>query len=111
MDEVNELTVKPFRDVVYEANTALENAGENDVMRKAAKKLLREGEKAVKLIEPQCAKRHSEYGDNFLNALRESGKKYNCPARWPPSPSFSLAIVVFSILIHSRRDQGASHKA
>ncbi|XWW95129.1 hypothetical protein V2A60_003080 [Cordyceps javanica] len=71
-DEVNVLTLKPFRDVVQEANTALENAGENEVMRKAAKKLLREGEKAVKLIEPQCIKRHAEYGDSFLNALREN---------------------------------------
>ncbi|OAA80907.1 RING finger domain-containing protein [Akanthomyces lecanii RCEF 1005] len=71
-DEVNVLTLKPFRDVVEEASTALENAGENDVMRKAAKKLLREGEKAVKLIEPQCTKRLAEYGDNFLNALREN---------------------------------------
>ncbi|OAR01095.1 hypothetical protein LLEC1_05449 [Akanthomyces lecanii] len=71
-DEVNVLTLKPFRDVVEEASTALENAGENEVMRKAAKKLLREGEKAVKLIEPQCAKRHAEYGDNFLNALRQN---------------------------------------
>ncbi|KAJ3497044.1 hypothetical protein NLG97_g2199 [Lecanicillium saksenae] len=72
MDEVNVLTLKPFRDVVAEATAALENAGENEVMRKAAKKLLREGEKAVKLIEPHCAKRHAEYGDSFLNALREN---------------------------------------
>ncbi|ATY60405.1 RING finger domain-containing [Cordyceps militaris] len=71
-DEVNVLTLKPFHDVVQEASTALENAGDNDIMRKAAKKLLREGEKAVKLIEPQCTKRHAEYGDNFLNALREN---------------------------------------
>lgn len=75
MDEVNVLTLKPFRDVVAEANTALENAGENEVMRKAAKKLLREGDKAVKLIEPQCVKRHTEYGDAFLNALRENGMR------------------------------------
>ncbi|OAA62329.1 RING finger domain-containing protein [Cordyceps fumosorosea ARSEF 2679] len=71
-DEVDVLALKPFRDVVEHANTALENSGENEVMRKAAKKLLREGEKAVKLIEPQCTKRHTEYGDNFLNALREN---------------------------------------
>lgn len=73
MDEVNELTIKPFRDVVDQANTALENAGENEAMRKAAKKLLREGEKAVKLVEPQCAKRYSEYSDNFLSAIRDNG--------------------------------------
>ncbi|OAA46426.1 RING finger domain-containing protein [Cordyceps fumosorosea ARSEF 2679] len=71
-DEVDVLSLKPFRDVVEHANTALENAGDNEVMRKAAKKLLREGEKAVKLIEPQCTKRHTEYGDNFLHALREN---------------------------------------
>ncbi|KAM3464060.1 hypothetical protein MY5147_005304 [Beauveria neobassiana] len=71
-EEVNVLTLKPFCDVVEEAKTALGNAGENESMRKAAKKLLREGEKAVKLIEPQCTKRHTEYGDSFLNALREN---------------------------------------
>lgn len=85
MDEVNELTLKPFRDIVQEASTALENAGENDSMRKAAKKLVREGEKAIKLIEPQCTKRHGEYGETFLNALRENGT-------YPPSyrPCFNL---------------------
>lgn len=85
-DEVNVLTLKPFRDVVEQASAALENAGENDAMRKAAKKLLREGEKAVKLIEPQCTKRHAEYGDNFLNALRGSGTHFP-----PPAPQSNLS--------------------
>lgn len=84
-DEVNVLTLKPFRDVVEEASTALENAGNIEIMRKAAKKLLREGEKAVKLIELPCAKRHAEYGHNFLNALRENGTRFSGSLPFPKS--------------------------
>lgn len=78
MDEVFDLVVTPFREIVEKANAAVGNAGENADMLKAAQALLKEGERALKRIEPQCKKMHDEYGANFHNALRDNSK--HC---WP----------------------------
>ena len=79
MEDVNHLVVTPFRDISQKATEALNNAGENQDMQKAAQKLVKEGERALKRIEPLCTKLHNEYGDNFLNALRENSRFFSFP--------------------------------
>lgn len=74
MDDVNNLVITPFREVSEKATEALNNAGENQDMRKAAQKLVKEGDRSLKRIEPLCTKLHNDYGDNFLNALKENSK-------------------------------------
>ncbi|CEJ85021.1 hypothetical protein VHEMI03647 [[Torrubiella] hemipterigena] len=77
MDEVSDLVVTPFRDIVEKANAAVGNAGDNAAMLKAAQALLKEGERALKRIEPQCKKMLDEYGANFHNALKDNNEIAN----------------------------------
>jgi hypothetical protein len=71
MDEATALVVAPFRDIVDKAKAALDNAGDNEAMRKASQALVREGERALTRIEPLCQKHVDEYSLNFINALKE----------------------------------------
>jgi hypothetical protein len=79
MDEaVNELVIAPFKELVEKANTALQNAEDADPeagepMQKAAKNLAKEGERALKRIEPLCDKIFQEFGSAFVDALKENG--------------------------------------
>lgn len=75
MDQVADLVLTPFRDIVEKGKTALENAGSDHAdMAKAATTLVREGERALKRIEPQCQHHLDEFSSNFLDALKENGK-------------------------------------
>ncbi|KAK7956951.1 uncharacterized protein PG986_006173 [Apiospora aurea] len=81
-DEVERLILGPFKEIVEKANLAIANAegAEEDVaasMLKAAQSLAKEGERALKRIEPLCAKNHEQYGTNFVDAVKEHGK-YQC---------------------------------
>lgn len=76
-DDVAELVLTPFRDIVDKGKTALANAGDLQPMLKAAQSLLKEGERALKKIEPLCRKNLDEYGASFLAALKENGT-FNC---------------------------------
>ncbi|TLS29570.1 hypothetical protein PpBr36_01283 [Pyricularia pennisetigena] len=77
-EAAKELVLSPFREIVTKGTTALENArGAEDshtkvLMTKAANALLREGERAVKKIEPLCDKLLANQGDIFIDALREN---------------------------------------
>lgn len=83
MDDVADLVVTPFRDIVDKGRTAVENAGDDKVMLKAAQSLVKEGERALKRIEPLCRKHLDEYGSNFLDALKENGELSPvCVCRW-----------------------------
>jgi hypothetical protein len=74
MDEVDDLVVTPFKEIVDKAKTAVENAGHgNPVMLKAAQSLLKEGERGVKRIEPLCRKHVDDYGYNFIAFLKDNG--------------------------------------
>lgn len=79
-DEVEHLVIAPFREIVEKANVAVENAkaaGE-DVsapMLKAAQSLAKEGDRALKKIEPLCNKAHEEYGCSFVDAIKEHGRR------------------------------------
>lgn len=78
-DEVERLAIAPFREIVEKGNTAIENAQNADeetspLMLKAAQNLVREGERAMKRIEPLCNKNFDEYSVNFVDAIKENGK-------------------------------------
>ncbi|KAL7789060.1 hypothetical protein V8C37DRAFT_418182 [Trichoderma ceciliae] len=71
MDDVADLVITPFRDIVEKGRTAVQNAGERQPMLKAAQTLAKEGERALKRIEPLCKKHFDDYGPNFVAALRD----------------------------------------
>lgn len=74
MDEVDDLVLAPFRDIVEKAKQAVHNAGsDNPAMLKAAQTLIKEGERGLKRIEPLCNKHIDEYGPNFIAALKDNG--------------------------------------
>jgi hypothetical protein len=75
MELVDELVLTPFKEIVEKGKRAVENAADGEAeMLKASKALVREGERALKKIEPLCKKHFVEYGSNFLDALKENGK-------------------------------------
>ncbi|KAK3944901.1 hypothetical protein QBC46DRAFT_437685 [Diplogelasinospora grovesii] len=73
-DDVHDLVLGPFRDVVAKGKTAVENAKEAGAqpMQKAAQSLVSNGERALKKIEPLCKRQLDEYGPNFVDALKEN---------------------------------------
>jgi hypothetical protein len=75
MDVVDDLVTAPFRDIVEKGKKAIENAGDTQLMLKASQTLVREGERALRRIEPLCKKNLAEYGSNFIDALKENGKQ------------------------------------
>ena len=81
-EAVNDLVVAPFRDLVEKASTALKNAGADDgtdtePMQKAAKSLMKEGERGLKRIEPLCRSHAQEFGSAFVRALKEDSR-FSC---------------------------------
>ena len=74
MDDVAHLVVAPFSDIVDKGKTALDNAGDSEPMRKAAQSLVKEGERALKRIEPICKKHTEQFGINFRDSLQENGR-------------------------------------
>ncbi|KAF5017973.1 hypothetical protein F66182_10067 [Fusarium sp. NRRL 66182] len=71
-DDVADLVITPFRDIVDKGRTAVENAGQDKAMLKASQSLVKEGERALKRLEPLCRKHLDEYGPNFVDALKEN---------------------------------------
>ncbi|KAI3322152.1 hypothetical protein HD806DRAFT_139301 [Xylariaceae sp. AK1471] len=76
-DEVERLVLVPFREIVAKGKTAIENvesAGDQAPapMLKAAQNLVKEGEKALKKIEPVSTATYEEYGSNFIDAIKEN---------------------------------------
>ncbi|KAG5980477.1 hypothetical protein E4U55_003990 [Claviceps digitariae] len=72
MDIVDELAVKPFREVVEKGKLAMENAGDSQDMMKEALRLVKVGERCLTRIESTCRKLYNEYGNNFIIALKEN---------------------------------------
>ncbi|RWA14703.1 hypothetical protein EKO27_g480 [Xylaria grammica] len=76
-EEVERLVLAQFREIVEKGKTAIENvesAGDQAPvpMLKAAQNLVKEGEKALKKIEPVSTANYEEYGSNFINAIKEN---------------------------------------
>ncbi|PHH65869.1 hypothetical protein CDD81_1238 [Ophiocordyceps australis] len=72
MEEVVGLVIGPFGDIVEKSKAAVANARDCELMLDAGQKLLKEGERALKCLEPLCQKHHEEYGFNFVNAVKEN---------------------------------------
>ncbi|VUC25346.1 unnamed protein product [Clonostachys rosea] len=78
MDEVEDLVLTPFRDIVEKAKQAALNAGDdNPEMLKAANTLSREGDRGLRRIEPLCHKQLVDYGPNFVAALKDNDQIAN----------------------------------
>ena len=78
-DDVQNLVLAPFQEIVEKGKTALQNATDagltkSDHMSRAAQNLVRDGERALKKIEPLCKRHWDEYSTNFIFALKENGK-------------------------------------
>jgi hypothetical protein len=78
-EEVQGLVLVPFLDIVEKGKIAAENSKDagppkSGEMLKAADGLIKEGERALKRIEPLCKKYLEQYGRNFIDALKENGK-------------------------------------
>ncbi|KAI0817320.1 hypothetical protein GGR55DRAFT_684997 [Xylaria sp. FL0064] len=76
-EEVERLVFAQFREIVEKGKTAIENvesAGDQapTPMLKAAQNLVKEGEKALKKIEPISTANYEEYGISFVNAIKEN---------------------------------------
>lgn len=89
-DDVQNLVLAPFQEIVEKGKTALENATDagltrSDDMFKAAQALARDGERALKKLEPVCKRLWEEYSTNFVVALKENGRLGSSPylpRRW-----------------------------
>jgi hypothetical protein len=77
---VDDVVLAPFRDIVSHGQAAINNAENigDDEMLKSAQVVLKEGERAIKRIEPVCRKVYEDYGANFVDALMDNGKDI-CP--------------------------------
>ncbi|KAL2272609.1 hypothetical protein FJTKL_06278 [Diaporthe vaccinii] len=72
---VDDLVLAPFGDIVAHGKVAISNAedsGDGEMLR-AAQILVKEGERALKKVEPVCRKGCVEYGPRFVDALMENG--------------------------------------
>ncbi|KAL1898418.1 hypothetical protein Cpir12675_001883 [Ceratocystis pirilliformis] len=73
MDQLADLILTPFRDIVGKGRTAVDVAGSgHPEMAKAAQSLIKEGGRALKRIEPQCQRHADEFGTSFVDAVKAS---------------------------------------
>lgn len=70
-----DLFLTPLRDIIEKGNIAAQNAyeSENPAMHDAALGLVREGERAMRRIEPLCEKLVQQYGLAAVTAIKEHG--------------------------------------
>jgi hypothetical protein len=90
--DAEELIVRPFREVVDRGNEAVanaegyadaENAARSELserMLRAARAVVREGDRAVKRIQPIWDGQVEKYGDAFKNAMMDQGECRFVPA-------------------------------
>ena len=76
MDEIDDFVLSPFREIVAVGKTTVENATDSDRMAKTGQNLVKEGERALKRLEPLCAKNLNDYGNEFMSTLKENGKEH-----------------------------------
>ncbi|KFG88184.1 hypothetical protein MANI_015841 [Metarhizium anisopliae] len=77
MDDVEELVIKPFRDVVEKGKLAIENAADSPDMLMEAQRLVKVGERGLHHIERSCKKLYNDYSSNFIAALKENDEITN----------------------------------
>jgi hypothetical protein len=80
--DIEELIIGPFRELVDRGKEALENAGTGDdddaekarQMTKAAKGVIREGERALKRLQPLWDSQVEKYGETFKATMSKNGR-------------------------------------
>lgn len=95
--DVEELIINPFKEVVERGCEALANAEDaqhddpelSKQMHKSAQAIVREGERALKRIQPLWDSHVDRYGDDFKESMRDNGLS---PPPPPPSHVHPLAI-------------------
>lgn len=75
-EEVEDLLLSPFNEILEKANIALENAGDDKhpEMAQAAQALVKEAERARKAIEPTVRRNLTSHGAKFVSALKDHGE-------------------------------------
>ncbi|KHN94182.1 Src-domain containing protein [Metarhizium album ARSEF 1941] len=81
MDDVEELVIKPFREVIEKGNVAVQNAANSPDMLAEAQLLVKVGERGLRRIETNCQKLYKDYTSNFVAALKENGEITNMRSR------------------------------
>lgn len=80
--DAEELVINPFKEVVERGHDVVSNAhGAQDddlelakQMTKAGQAIVREGERALKRLQPLWDTHVQKYGDQFKEAIRQNGK-------------------------------------
>ncbi|EQL01519.1 RING finger domain-containing protein [Ophiocordyceps sinensis CO18] len=67
---VANLVFAPFRDMIEKGRAAMRNATRSQAMLRAAADLVKEGERALKRLEPICSRYYTAYGADFVEALK-----------------------------------------
>jgi len=84
-DDVQNLVLAPFQEIVEKGKSAVTNATaagltKSDDMFRSAQSLVRDGERALGKLEPLCRKQWEEYTANFVVALKENGRSTARPS-------------------------------
>lgn len=78
--EVEELFIQPFKEIVERGQQTIEYADDDDDpdrsvrLAKAGQNVLKEGERALRRIQPLWNKQVAEHGDAFREAIRKNGR-------------------------------------
>ena len=91
MDELNELILSPFKELVDRGKETVENAEGSEDMAKAGKNLAREGERAVSRLEPVCTNKFNEYQPAFVASLKSNSECHLHPVENSPLLTRSVA--------------------
>ena len=81
-EDIEQLVLAPFREIAEKGRLAMQNAiaAEPDkaqVMKKMGNALVKEGERAVKRMEPLCQRHHEKSGSYFVDALKDEGRVHS----------------------------------
>lgn len=73
---MDNFVLAPWKEIVLHGTVTVGNAGAagDERMLKAAQGLVREGERALKRLEPLCKRNAEEFGAIFFNALKDNGR-------------------------------------
>lgn len=89
-DDVSDLCLAPFRNVMSEATTAMERTDGDEAAQRAAEVLREAGKYALRQLEEPCCRRCGSHGSRFLEALQDNGNVAKAVFCLPLSPSPSI---------------------
>jgi hypothetical protein len=90
MNEVSELVLRPFEEIVAKAALAARTARDAQPILEASQSLAKEGERALKRLVPPYRAHFEKLGPVFIDALKENGMcfflLYSNPTRFLTAP-------------------------